>query len=239
MNMNYLDLTFHTPAENLACDEALLDFCEETGAEDILRVWEPKETFVVIGYANKVTSEVNVELCQAREIPILRRCSGGGTVVQGAGCLNYSLILNFAENEFLQTITRANQFIMERHRELFRTRLHESVEIEGHTDLAISGVKFCGNAQRRKKNHLLFHGTFLLGFDLPLIQQLLKMPSYQPTYRNNRSHQEFVRNAPIAPEKLKRFLREAWNADSVLGRNPCIPEDLVEKYQSTQWNFKF
>ena len=27
--MKYLDLTLSTPAENLACDEALLDFCEE------------------------------------------------------------------------------------------------------------------------------------------------------------------------------------------------------------------
>lgn len=238
--MNYLDLTFPTPAENLACDEALLNFCEENDdVENILRVWQPSDTFVVVGYANKVKSEVNVDACQAKGVPILRRCSGGGTVVQGAGCLNYSLILNFAGNESLQTITSANQFIMERHRELFQTRFHEGVQIEGHTDLAIFGVKFSGNAQRRKKKCLLFHGTFLLNFDLILIQQLLRMPTHQPNYRNNRSHEEFVKNVSIAPDLLKGCLRDVWNATALMESEPGLSEDLVTKYQSNEWNFKF
>src|SRR6185312_14823878 len=44
------------------------------------------------------------------------------------------------------------------------------IEIRGCTDLALdprpstleSALKFSGNAQRRKKHFLLFHGTFLL-----------------------------------------------------------------------------
>ena len=31
--MKWFDLTFDTPAENLACDEALLDLCEGDGVE--------------------------------------------------------------------------------------------------------------------------------------------------------------------------------------------------------------
>ena len=48
---------------------------------------------MVVGYANQVEVEVNVPACTARGIPILRRCSGGGTVVQGPGCLNYAVVL--------------------------------------------------------------------------------------------------------------------------------------------------
>ncbi len=96
--MKHLDLTLPSPAENLACDEALLDWREENGGEEILRFWESPETFVVVGYANKIATEVNVENCRAKQIPIFRRCSGGGTVLQGAGCLNYALILRIAEN---------------------------------------------------------------------------------------------------------------------------------------------
>jgi hypothetical protein len=62
--MHLLDLTLPTPAENLACDEALLDLCEEGGAGEVLRFWEPREYFVVVGYANKVASEVNVNACR-------------------------------------------------------------------------------------------------------------------------------------------------------------------------------
>src|SRR5688500_17483756 len=104
--MKYLDMTLPTAAENLACDEALLDFCEETGGPEMLRVWEPTEYFVVVGYANKVELEVNSENCRAKQISILRRCSGGGAIVQGPGCLNYSLVLDFANNQLLQTIPR-------------------------------------------------------------------------------------------------------------------------------------
>ena len=94
--MKWLDHTLATPAENLACDEALLDLCEEAGVE-ILRFWESRQIFVVVGYGNRVASEVNVEECRRRGVPILRRCSGGGTVVQGPGCLNYNLTLRLPE----------------------------------------------------------------------------------------------------------------------------------------------
>src|SRR5277367_178029 len=112
--MKYLDLTLHSPAENLACDEVLLDWCEENGGEEILRFWEALETFVVVGYANKIATEVNVAACKEKKIPIFRRCSGGGTVLQGAGCLNYALVLRITPAGSLRNITSANQFIMER-----------------------------------------------------------------------------------------------------------------------------
>src|SRR5579871_210269 len=107
--MRFLDLTLATPAENLACDEALLDWCEENAAEgeEILRFWESPEPFVVVGYANRIEAEVEVENCQARHVPILRRCSGGGTVVQGHGCLNYALILQIKEDSSLLNISGA------------------------------------------------------------------------------------------------------------------------------------
>src|SRR5258706_6702590 len=112
--MKVLDLTLPTPAENLACDEALLDAAESGEAGEVLRFWESPEYFVVVGYANKLTTEVNVAACETRRIPILRRCSGGGTVVQGPGCLNYALVLRINEDGPTRSIIAANQFIVER-----------------------------------------------------------------------------------------------------------------------------
>src|SRR2546425_2938209 len=121
--MTLLDLTLPTPAENLACDEALLDAAESGSGGEVLRFWESPEYFVVVGYANKVATEVNVAACEARGIPILRRCSGGGTVVQGPGCLNYALVLRITEESATRTISAANQFIMERNRDAVETLL--------------------------------------------------------------------------------------------------------------------
>ncbi len=182
--MKLLDLTLASPAENLACDEALLNWSEAGGGE-ILRFWEPREYFVVVGYANKVETEVNVAACQAHGIPVFRRCSGGGTVLQGPGCLNYTLILQIGTHPSLANISSANRFIMERNREAVESEVSSQkpevrIAVCGHTDLAlvtrhlspVTYRKFSGNSQRRHKRALLFHGTFLLDFDLPLINEV-------------------------------------------------------------------
>src|SRR5258708_4722571 len=96
--MYFCDLTFPSPEENLACDEALLESAEAGPGFELLRVWEPAAYFVVVGYANKAAAEANLPFCKANDIPVLRRCTGGGTVLQGPGCINYSLILRISDN---------------------------------------------------------------------------------------------------------------------------------------------
>jgi lipoate-protein ligase A len=91
--MKLLDLSFTTPQENLACDEALLDWSEEESGVAVLRFWESPRHFVTLGYTDAASREADLEACRVLDIPILRRCSGGGTVLQGPGCLNYALIV--------------------------------------------------------------------------------------------------------------------------------------------------
>ncbi|HEY1717167.1 MAG TPA: lipoate--protein ligase family protein [Verrucomicrobiae bacterium] len=272
--MKHFDFTFPTPAKNLACDEALLDWREENsgtgfqpvhskgrqaggavplfGGEEILRFWESPETFVVVGYANKIAAEVNVENCRAKKIPIFRRCSGGGTVLQGAGCLNYALILRIAEKSPLANISTANQFIMERNRAAVQS-LHPCFQIDGpvfnisvisisgHTDLTIGDLKFSGNSQRRRKNFLLFHGTFLLEFNLALVGKFLQMPSKQPDYRNRRGHGEFLMNLNLSTDEVKAAMQKIWKANAPLENPPLekIFKLAREKYSSREWNGKF
>src|SRR5256884_9991393 len=148
--MKYCDLTLPSAEENLACDEVLLDLCDEGDAGEVIRFWEPAQYFVVVGYGNKLATEVNVPFCQLNTIPVLRRCSGGGTVLQGPGCLNYSLILPISESGPLQSIPATNGFILKRHQAALSELLQAPIEMQGHTDLAIGGLKISGNSQRRK-----------------------------------------------------------------------------------------
>lgn len=239
--MKYLDLTLPTPAENLACDEALLDWCEESGGPEILRFWESQEYFVVVGYANKVASEVNVVACEENKIPILRRCTGGGTVLQGQGSLNYSLVLKVSNHRPLESISATNQFILKRHQLALQPFIERSIEPRGQTDLAIGGKKFSGNSQRRKKNYLLFHGTFLLNFDMALVEKFLAMPSKAPDYRNNRAHSEFLTNVGLPANVVKAALKEIWRADDSFDAFPLkqISTLASQKYSSRDWNWKF
>lgn len=236
--MNHLDLTLPSPAENLACDEALLDQAEAHGGRGVLRFWESGTHFVVLGYANKWREEVGLDACRARGVPILRRCSGGGTVLQGPGCLNYSVILSIGDTTELQSITGANRFVMERNRRALTSLVGEAVTIEGHTDLAVDGLKFSGNAQRRKRDWLLFHGTFLLNFDLGLIEKLLLPPPRQPEYRHGRSHTKFVTQINIASDVVKSALGEAWATNTPQTDIPHerIIQLVTEKYSRDEWN---
>jgi lipoate-protein ligase A len=239
--MKLLDLTLPSPAENLACDEALLEACDENGGGEILRFWEAHETFVVVGYANKVATEVDLDACAAKKLPIFRRCSGGGTVLQGPGCLNYALILQITDDGPLCNITSANQFIMERNRAtievLYKTF---NISVSGYTDLALDGRKFSGNSQRRKRNFLLFHGTFLLDFNLALVGEFLRMPSLQPDYRTHRCHDDFLVNLNLSADQVKAALQKAWNAMEELKDFPRqeIQRLAMKKYSTEAWNLK-
>ncbi len=239
--MKILDLTLDGPAENLACDEALLELCESGSEREILRFWEPKTPFVVLGYSSRLESEVHGEFCRRRRIPILRRPSGGGTVLQGPGCLNYSLVLQVHSPDFGPTIRQTNAFILSRHRETLGQALGRTVEIQGHTDLTIGGLKFSGNSQRRKRTCLLFHGTFLVHFDIPLIEKTLAIPREQPPYRKNRPHRDFLMNLEVPASLLKNALKNAWRADRTLKETPYenIRRLAEQTYSNADWTRKF
>lgn len=244
--MRRLDTTLPTPAEILALDEVMLDRAETGQGGESLQFWEPREVFVVAGYANKVDMEVNVPECEARAIPIFRRCSGGGTVVQMPGGLNYSLILAIHEDGPTRNITTANQYIMERNRRALASLFapggtRGEITVRGHTDLCVGNVKFAGNSQRRRKHFLLFHGTLLLNCNLSLISELLRMPSLQPEYRAGRAHQDFVTNLNLPAEAVKTALAREWEAKVEVENLPLeeIAKLAREKYSSREWNFKF
>jgi len=237
--MKYVDLTLPAPAANLACDEALLDGCDAGPGAEMLRFWEPRHYFVVLGYGNRAELEVNLAACGEENIGVYRRCSGGGTVLQGPGCLNYSLILNMEENPALETIASAGRHIMERQRQAVAGVLGRMVSVSGITDLSLEGKKFSGNAQRRKRRALLFHGVFLLRFDISMMAKLLPMPSRQPDYRQNRAHGQFVTNLDVPASVIKGALREAWGAEEATEDLPVIPDALQQKYAGEEWNRRF
>lgn len=253
--MYRLDLPPLPPAEQLAADEVILDACEAGHGGETLLFWEPREAFVVVGYANKVATEVNGPACETAGVPIFRRCSGGGTVAQLPGGLNYSLILRIEENGPTRNISSANSFIMERNRAAIESAgravlcppsgahgvTRPAISVRGHTDLCVGDLKFAGNSQRRRKNFLLFHGTLLLDCDLKRIGELLRMPSLQPDYRARRPHEEFVCNLNWPAEKVKAALAQAWDANAPFQNPPLteIKKLAQSKYSTREWNFKF
>ncbi|MDH4069705.1 MAG: lipoate--protein ligase family protein [Ignavibacteria bacterium] len=236
--MRFLDITYSTPEENLACDEVLLDLAEEGLGGEILRFWESDTCFVVVGSSNLVSREVNTDACAVDAVPILRRRSGGGTVLQGPGCLNYSLVLRMSGD--LATISGTNATILGRHCVALQPLVNGRISAKGSSDLTVEQMKFSGNAQRRRLRYLLFHGTILYRFDIGKIARYLLFPSKQPDYRGNRDHQAFLANLSLSSEQVKSALRDIWQAreegDLPSGRR--IGSLVNARYGRKEWNFR-
>ncbi|MDH3251804.1 MAG: lipoate--protein ligase family protein [Ignavibacteria bacterium] len=237
----YLDHSYPSPEENLACDHALFEACEDGECDEVLRFWHTDAYFVVGGYTNRISTEVYIEACEETGTPVLRRFSGGGTVVQGPGCFNYSLILRPARRPDCETISGTNILVMKRHRDAMKTLLGGAVEFAGISDLTLRSLKFSGNAQRRGRDCVLFHGTFLLTMDLSVISRLLPPPSKSPDYRMNRSHAEFLTNINVEKSTMKDALLTCWNAHTELqadlgGR---IQHLVRTRYANPAWIFRY
>ena len=146
----------------------------------------------------------NLDACAARNIPVLRRDSGGGAVVLGPGCLCVALILSLDARPALADVTASYAALLGAIAETLSIR-HVSVRC---TDLALGNRKFAGHAQRRLRRTLLHHGSILYRFDLGLIDALLPEPPRRPAWRGSRRHREFLTNVPLDRAEMVARIRE-------------------------------
>jgi lipoate-protein ligase A len=253
--MYLLQHTCSRPAEDLALDEAVLDYGErlgeagetpgQSGVEpfEVLRLWEPRRMAVVIGNSSSLVSEVDAEECRRRDIAVLRRTSGGAAILAGPGCLMYSVVLSYATRPELRAIDAAHRFVLETVVSAVRKFAPEA-ERRGTSDLALAERKFSGNSLRCRRHGLLYHGTLLYDFSLDTLASVLAYAPRQPEYRAARNHRDFVGNLPAAREPLCAALAEAFGARTEL--STATRDELLtaaerlaaEKYEDPQWTAK-
>lgn len=205
-----------------------------------LRLWTFDRPVLVLGRSSKVASEVSREACQSAGVPVLRRCSGGASIVGGPGCLMYSVVLSLERRPAVRKIDEAHRFVMGRLLAAV-TRQLPGASWRGTCDLVWQGRKFSGNSLRVARRHLLYHGTILYRADLELIARCLAEAPRQPEYRRGRPHGEFVVNAPLDPVALRVDLADAFGVtDRVEGLTPGLAEAMkrlvAERYSRPEWH---
>ena len=207
--MRLINYKTNSPEENIALDELVLLKAENGGFGESFRIWEPKEYFVVLGRACQVEEDCLKDNCDADNVRLIRRISGGGTILQGPGCINFSMVLSYESNEAYKGIRSSYRYILGNISEGFKHNGHK-IEFFPVSDLAFQKRKISGNAQARKRSFFLHHGTFLYGFDINKISRYLKYPSREPEYRKRRSHAEFLVNVPVIPDKLIEIIKNPF-----------------------------
>lgn len=237
--LSFTALTFDLLVENLALDELLVVNAEQGASDQVLRVWEQRDYAVVLGAGCRNAEDVDVERCRADKIPILRRSSGGGTVLLGPGCLCYSLVLMLETDSDLQGIRSSYAWILAKIVTAL-SPLQADIHQAGISDLAIGDRKFSGSAQQRKRSYLLHHGTLLYDFDLGRVGRYLRLPARRPEYREGRSHDEFLTNLSASSATIVAKLREAWQANGAADLPALDPVQMLarEKYAIDEWTYR-
>ena len=258
--MRLLELTLPTPEENLALDEALLDRAEaDESSVEVLRLWEPDAPMVVVGRSSKLAREVKAEECRRLGIPVLRRSSGGTSIVAGPGCLMYAVILSLRKRPELRAIDQAHRFVLDQIAAAISPH-SPRIRCRGTSDLVLDhsekcpppapddscqqqssqspALKVSGNSVRVKRNWLLYHGTLLYNFPIELIETCLPMPPREPDYRAGRSHQTFVTNLPLTRDDLRNAMIAGWQAHAPLENWPQerTAQLVAQRYGLASWH---
>ncbi|MDA0658312.1 MAG: lipoate--protein ligase family protein [Planctomycetota bacterium] len=241
--MHWVEATYKTLAENVAFDEILLNYLEHNADANqrspggILRLWEMDTPGVVLGRASRADQEVDLATCQRDQVPVVRRVSGGCTVMTGPGCLMYTLAMRKAAAPELTSPDRAHRWILDR---MVRALSTPALRVErcGTSDLALSGRKFSGNSMRIQRQSVLYHGTLLYNFEIPTLDRYLPMPPREPEYRQKRSHSDFVCNFPNGGKEIRDKVRAIWNCHNPFefSFDAELKQLVNERYTQDDWN---
>lgn len=237
----------------VALDAALLAGANERADEITWRFWDADTPAVVIGTGGKVAEEVHLERLRADGVPLVRRFSGGGTVVQAPGVLNFTVVTPLTGGDprwesvrgsyeaALETITAG------------LSSLGVATRFEPPCDLATDEDgeprKLSGNAQARKRRAVLVHGTVLVDLDPALLDRYLKPPPAEPDYRAGRSHGAFVTSlrrmqVPASAADVRGSIERAAGLSPDAARPPRAAEmdearrQAAEKFRLDAWNLR-
>ncbi|KAL4566516.1 hypothetical protein LXL04_030632 [Taraxacum kok-saghyz] len=145
---------------------------------------------IVMGISGKAGELVEITPVLQDKIPVIRRFTGGGTVIVDDGTIFVSFICNKSDVPDVQPYPRP---IMSWSSLIYSKVFHgTSADFKLRENDYVFGVrKFGGNAQSITKNRWIHHTSFLWDYKTRNMSYL-KVPKRAPEYRLARDHLDFI-----------------------------------------------
>lgn len=169
--------------QQLQLEEALLRLDDR----NFCLINEGSPPAIVMGISGKSEELIDLEKLKHHPIPVIKRFSGGGTVVVDEN----TLFISFISQKDTHDFPPYPEPIMRWTEDLYRTTLNHPHFTLRENDYVIGERKFGGNAQYLRKERWLHHSTLLWDYN-PILMELLLHPKKTPKYRQMRSHEEFL-----------------------------------------------
>jgi len=172
-----IDIRIDSCYNNMGLDEAIMTaYAEGKGVADgTVRFYRWNPSAVSIGYFQSMEQELDLEECKNRGVDYIRRVTGGGAVYHDfEGELTYSLITPQSNSIIPRDILKSYEVICGALVDGLR-RLGVTAVFEPVNDLTAAGRKISGNAQTRRKDVVLQHGTLLRKVNVEKMFSLLRV----------------------------------------------------------------
>ncbi|CAK9186077.1 unnamed protein product [Ilex paraguariensis] len=144
---------------------------------------------IVMGLSGKPSELLEVGSVLRDQVPVIKRFTGGGTVIVDCGTVLVALICNRDAVPGVQPYPRS---IMGWSGLLYKEVFRGTGDFQlRENDYVFGNLKFGGNAQSIIKNRWIHHTSFLWDYEARNMAYL-KLPTRAPEYRAARSHMEFI-----------------------------------------------
>lgn len=228
------------PAINHAMEEYALNRFED----DCFMLWR-NEPCILIGKNQNTLSEINIDYVKEKNIPVVRRMSGGGTIFCDFGILQFTFISCNKGNKFADFSKFTSPIIGA------LKKLGVEAELSGRNDLTIDGKKFSGNAQYGHKNKTLHHGSILFSPNMTNLVQALRVKPIKFEGKAVKSVASRVTNIaeylkiPMSVMEFKNFLTNSIMSEyENISLYEFTEEEWVEikkisdeKFATWEWNY--
>jgi len=177
-----------------------------------LMLWVPTETMIIIGKGSDPLLELISENIDADQIQVIRRGTGGCSVVLSPEMAVVSFVLQNDKgrknSEYFQLF---NSVIL---KALKRLGIEMAVQA-GISDITINDCKIVGSSIYRNKDIVFYHAIINVAGSTDIMERYLTIPPRYPDYRRGRTHKDFVTSLKAQGYNLdlSRFedaLRAEW-----------------------------
>ena len=256
--MRLLKTGFKSAYVNMAMDESVF---RQLLVVPTLRLYQWSRPAFSFGYFQKINEIIEISACQKRKIELVRRITGGGTVIHSRD-VTFSLTIPKGWGYLPDGISSAHQAISE-----YIVNGLNKIGVEAYCskisaiskklniclinpvkyDVMINGKKVMGIAQRRSKNATLYQGYLALDSPSEIIQPLIsREPKVARLLANNSTELNSQLTHSLSRNQVEKAiligLKDGIGQDMIpseLSTNETKSAfELEKKYRSNQWNFR-
>ena len=252
----------NSAAMNMAIDEAML-LTQKTCIQPTLRFYDWLQPAFSFGYFQRLSDEVDVSACNAHGIELVRRMTGGGTVVHGWD-VTYTIVVPHGSGGLPKDISAAycalsdclinglQRLDIDAAHQIKKPTMADAPNIcltnPAQYDTLIKGKKIAGVSQRRNQTGVMYQGYIAL--DLPT-SDILALASRRAGFDRVAAGQSTAinrsRSILISRKQLENAV--AIGVEETLGvqlvEAKLFPQEIETaeslaqtKYESAEWNFR-